>query len=473
MGWSFVVALILCAFPIYQKAVLQMPIFYANGVDESSYLQYDYSRYVTEYAGVGRASQHLVNTLHKLGFSGGEINLLLDLSTVTGLLLLLAGVFQRAGCSVAQARLGALFTVVLPLVVSALNPIVGHLFQAIEYSNARYWVVLPPFGEFLALRSPEPQCSLVLALAAITIGQRYKAVLPVVCVLPFLYVFIAVPLAIGVVAWVAQTRFRWPTYGAWGVGFVGVGGVLYLLSFLMHEEVRRFTGSGHWPVVPVASAAAYLLASCIRSVECRKVIHLGSVATILAVNVQLIAGWFIQPSNYDQYCGLLLLCGALSVVLVERVSVPMLGFGALAAYCTAAVVLFVDAHRVVSPVLNERAVLESSPRFLAVRSLRLASWMNLVKSRQEPTLLSVTGGYGRLIDRFGEEFRCARNVLKSERELDPELSDAFRTLDAIYGTNNSDYFRNHLGRPTEPPVRLPLQPEVPERCLPKSQIVLR
>jgi hypothetical protein len=475
-GWLLGIvaaALLLCAFPIYQAALLGIPIVYTNGVDESSYLQYDYSRYVTEYAGVGRISQYLVNVLHEAGFGGGQINLLFDLVAVFSVLILVPIMFRRAGFSTQQSRLGALLWIVSPLVVSPLNPVVEQIVDAVEGSSLRFWAVVPPFPEFPLLRSPEPQFSVVLVLVALCLGMRRKIFWPAVAVLPFLYVFIGVPLALGVAAWVFRKRLRWPEPLAWIGAFVVVGAGLLLFSFCMHEEVGRFTGTGHRPIVPVVSVAALIVSFGVRSLDGRNFLRMASIATIFAVNIQLIAGWFLQPSNYDQYAGLLILGGALTVLLMERFSFRALRLGAAAAYAVAAVVLFSDGYRVIAPVLGESAIWETPARSLVVRSLRLASWLNLVSPRQEPTLLSVTGAYGRLIDRFGEEFRCVRSVLGQDRERDPDLKRTFHTLDVLYGTNNTDYFRNHLGNPRQPAERLSLSPQHPERCRPKAELTLK
>ena len=127
--FAIIVVLIMgvsCGYPAYQLSQTDGLLFYTNAHDETSYLQYDFSK---ASQGPTRGSQYLVTALHKIGLSGGWINLLFDLLAIPVFLFFTAKSLCLLGFNEKKANLCAFSMVFLPLLFGGLNPWIYQLFS--------------------------------------------------------------------------------------------------------------------------------------------------------------------------------------------------------------------------------------------------------------------------------------------------------------------------------------------------------
>ncbi|MFN3428710.1 MAG: hypothetical protein ACK46X_02025, partial [Candidatus Sericytochromatia bacterium] len=93
LGLLVLVALTL-AYPLYQAGVTGGYLYYENGADENTYLQYHFSRLIQSPT---RSGQYLVTAAQSLGISGGYLNMLLDAAIVAGFALVCRATLRRVG----------------------------------------------------------------------------------------------------------------------------------------------------------------------------------------------------------------------------------------------------------------------------------------------------------------------------------------------------------------------------------------
>lgn len=443
-----------CAFGIYQGLNTGGYLFYANGIDESSYLQFDYSNIVAKLSGPSRPGQYLVSFLHNIGLSGGWINFLCDMLFVPLCFLLLRNALLKIASLKLQANFVAFTTLTAAVFFSNFNFIFNNIYDIISGSKLSSFVVTPTVAFPLWIRSPEPQFSLALLLVALNIALHLKRFLPVYVALPFTYPFVGVPAGLITLSLNIEKKIR--SLGiSMLLAFIAVSFLLLVeYRLFMADEAKAFTTPSIVPIISLTGLLAFLLFLLLRNKleEQSKLCLLGAISLWLCVNTQLISGWFIQPCNYEQYFGPLVLGYTLAVALSKSGSSMVRNltvFFLSALFLCFSISDFLESKRVTDPVVLTPELLSqlrTDPNQIAVSDIKLASWMNLILPQQHPTLLAITQAYGPIARQTYGNYQCVRSIISRDPELSPRFENVFNTLDAIYKWNNQDYFANHLGR---------------------------
>lgn len=185
------------ALPVYQALQTGGYVFYMTAYDETTYLQYDFSKAVQ---GPARPGQYLVTLGHELGLSGGWLNALFDAATLLAFPLLGRAILLRLGLETRTAQMGALLLMVLPMLVGTPNPLIARLHDWHDRAGWIYWLNMPEMFASALIRSPEPQFSLLLLAAGVWVAVRFRSYWPVYLTIPFLYPFVALPAAFATLA---------------------------------------------------------------------------------------------------------------------------------------------------------------------------------------------------------------------------------------------------------------------------------
>jgi hypothetical protein len=438
-------------FPLYQL-VKSGVLYYENGPDEFTYLQYDFSRAAQS---ATRPGQFLVSLLHELGLSGGWINVLLDGLVLLGFPLLMAMVLRRVGWSRAQAAMGGLLMVVLPQLVLGSNPLVQWLSEWNVRSGMVYWLNLPAVHFSPLTRSPEPQISLMLLATALLVALRWRAFWLVYVVLPLMYPFVAIPAAFVTLA--CHLRSRWPfgrlqTTGPLLASFSVVSGVCLLYyAFLVGERTQLLVVPSSLPLFSFTGGIALGLYLALRGwiAQGQRFFALAvALAPWVASNQQLISGHIPQPDSFEQYVGCLAVAAIAALALKER---PTLRFACL----VVGTICFVQgayhtfrvnqAYMIRSPMTAEilQALKTDSPH-VVVNDPFLASLWGMVYPRQPSTALAFEHTFVIMSDRHAPTYRCLKRQILDEQP--GEFAHAFRLLDEAYAYGSQKYVMAHINR---------------------------
>ncbi|MFN3428971.1 MAG: hypothetical protein ACK46X_03340 [Candidatus Sericytochromatia bacterium] len=460
------------AFPIHQVLVTGGYLYYANGFDESTYLQYDFSQAAQ---GVLRPGQFLVTLLHQLGLSGGWINALLDLTAVLAFGLLSRQGFRRLGFSDERADLAAVGLVVVPMLVLASNPAVRLASDWIVTSGAIYWLNLPEAYTSALVRSPEPQLSLVLLATATYVALRLRAFWPLYVAMPFMYPFVALPVAFVTLA--CHLRQRWPAAAARTVSWapllvslltLGLAARLYY-AFLVAEKVRLLLVASYLPLISftgLAALAAYALLRTRIEPQHRFFALAAASAPLVASNHQLISGTIAQPDNVEQYVGGLAvaLVVALAVRLTKRGAWTIVLAGVVlwsySSYVTFRVNQANTARVPLTPALVQ--ALKDDARHVVVDDVVLTSLLGMVHPRQDSTALGFEKTFSIVADRHAPVYRCIKRQVLTEHPGHAGLARALEYLDGAYTYGSQNYVRVHINRRS---TFTPLQDVSAEGCV--------
>lgn len=450
-------ALLTLAYPLYQAVSTGGYVYYLNGLDEATYLQYDYSQVVQ---GLTRSGQYLVTAGHRLGLSGGWMNLLFDATALLAFPLLMLAIFRQFGWDRQAARSGAIGMLVLPMFVTTANPLMTWLRNWNVDSGALYWLNVPELYTPALTRSPEPQFSVLLLAACTLAALKWRRFWPVYAGLPFMYPFVSVPAAF--VALACQLRGRWPSVhfalgGPLIVAFLAVAGLTGLYNALfVPEQTRMFLLASHLPLVSFTSLVALgALAALWRHIDgsLRFPALALALAPLAVSNLQLVSGFIVHPDNYEQYAGcfIVALVGVFGLAAHVRLRQAVLLLGALvyvrSAYVTGRVNLANHARLPMTPALAE--ALREDPAHTVVDDVKIASLLSLVHPRQGSTALAYEKTYVALADRYAPGYRCLKQRILREWPGDAVFQQAFDVLDTGYRYGSQDFPFVHLGRKRE------------------------
>jgi hypothetical protein len=442
------------AYPAYQLGKTGGLLYYVNGPDETSYLQYAFSRAVES---LSRPGQYLVSLGHAWGLSGGWINVAADALALLAFPWLCRLLLRRVGWSSAQASLGALLVLVLPMAFQESNPIINGLSEWNVRSGLIYWLNMPDMATSPLTRSPEPQFSLVLLAAAMWVALRLRTFWPIYPVLGVMYPFVSIPAAFVLLAchlrahWPARAR-RLATAGPLALAFVAVGAACWAYyHVLVGEAARLVVIPSHLPLISLTGLLALGLFAALRrgmAPEYRFFALAVALAPWVASNQQLISGHIPQPSNFEQYLG----CVAAAVVAALGVQArPRLGAGLVAL----GVGLFVAAsyqnfrinqsYMIRLPMTPElaSALREDSPNTV-VNDVGLSAMLGLAYARQAPTALATDKIFTMVSEGYAAEYSCLKRQIAADY---PGAFDAsFRWLDDAYDDGGQGYLMAHINR---------------------------
>jgi len=465
---SFLAAalLIACAllFPTIQAIATGGYIFYCNGLDESSYLQYDYAKLVLHLAGLARGAQLLVVFLHDIGLSGGWINFVADLTIPCLTLWLIRSIFVRVGFQTRDAWLASFITVIFPLLLLTIDPLAEALSAFNKSTYLNYWLSVPDTSELPIFRTPEPQLSYLLLALAAYLAVRFENSLILYPVLPLLYPFVGVPVAFVLIALdlkrycghVLRIECLIPLVSFLIVS-VGLAGYYYLF---VDEYIKGYMVATRLPLISSTSIACLFLNIVLSVLHKKKTSFLKwtlALTPLFAVNQQIVSGWLIQSNNFEQYSGTI--CAALILAL----SVPDLLDGGKRACLVIGFVLLVavgaqdyqNNTAVLSGInLNAEVIdqLRKEPAHVAVNDLKASSWLNLVLPKQAALLFTFTKTFKTFANETFENYLCAKSHIQSKPELGAKFKDVFMAMDQAYRYGHKDFAlysnsRKNLGAP--------------------------
>lgn len=445
-------------FPAIQLLETGGYLFYCNGLDESAYLQYDYSRVVSSLSGLARFGQYLVNQLHEVGLSAGWINLLFDLVTLSLLLLFLIKIFKLIGYSEKDAFLSTIILFGVPNLFLVANPIIREISYQIQFSDLIYWFTMPDRSGHPFLRSPEPQVSYLILCCNIFIALRFKSYWLAYLAVPFLYPFLAIPYLFTVISLHLKWLVKDMKFSNLIIPFVAFGLVGLLVAInsnlSVSDYVKSYMSYTHLPLISAMGTLSLLL-KIILDKYTNFDPSLNYIAIILVlsnfvgVNVQAISGWLIQASNYEQYWGSIVI-SILFVLYLKMCSKFYKNIIALASLLLLATGLFyyydynMRIYRKI-PWTNELVTLiKENPSMVAIDDVAVSSWLSMVFPKQPALLFTLIRSYKTLGDQNLKSYLCARESILADPSKGIHFRDVFFELDAAYATGhkNSPLYTN-------------------------------
>jgi hypothetical protein len=475
-GGAFVLALavalaLLSAYALYQIGATGGYLFYTNGFDEASYLDYGFSRSLQR---PSRSGQYLVTLGHHVGVPGGWMNLLFDVVSTLAFVLLGRRVLGLIGFSAGQARLGALLVTLLPLLFGGLNPLVRRLFDLNLSRGLVFWVTVPEASTLPVLRSPEPQVSLVLLALALYVSIRRRAFWPAYLCMPLLYPFIAVPFAFAVLAVHVRVRTAWaercPAVAPL-LAFAVVSLALWAyFSLYLDDGARQLLVESRYPLVSFTSAVGLvvypLLARGIPT-HLRYAALMIALAPLAAANQQVVSGWLAQPNNVEQFFGV----SALAVITTLGTARGAWAGGAAGVLAAGAVVLSAQAtwadnraaNRGLALTAETLRLFRDASAAVMINDVTLASRASMLFPMQPSTLLAYQRTFPGQAAKHLAAYVCAREATRRDPLLEREFRDVFLVLDRAYRHENLDFVLLHVGRRRTATVTHRLD-ELPDRC---------
>ncbi|MFN3428709.1 MAG: hypothetical protein ACK46X_02020, partial [Candidatus Sericytochromatia bacterium] len=351
---------------------------------------------------------------------------------------------------------GGLSMVVLPQAAMVINPVMSRVSGWIHGSGAMTWLNPPFYHHSPLLRSPEPQFSLMLVALAVWAAVRWRSVWVVYAVLPFLYPFVAIPVAFVAIAWHLRSLWR-PTWrlstaGPLAISALAVATVcLTYYTFLLAPSVRSVLIASHMPLVSITSALALALYAILRRhiAEPHRFVALAAaLAPMVASNQQVLSGHIPQPSNFEHSLG----CVAVAVVAVLGCQalrwwrLAALALGGYLFFSTISLDFRLNRHAMsglpMTPALL--TALREDPAHTVVNNIHMASVLNMVHPRQESTALALERTWVGLPASYVAEYRCIKGQILKEHPA--AFSFPLHLLDEAYQYGGQQFYAVSIGR---------------------------
>ncbi|MCO6430993.1 MAG: hypothetical protein J5J00_09040 [Deltaproteobacteria bacterium] len=465
-----VIVLLVSAFPLYQVSTSGY-LFYVNGWDEASYLQYDYARHVLELSSSGRASQSLVVLAHELGLSGGWINFVLDLAVTIFLLISLPALLHRFFMAKRDARVTAISLLGLPLLISNLNPIVEALSTANLNSNTLSWLTVPVINDPFWLRSPEPQISIIFASLFLYLSSLLEIWWLRLVPLPLLYPFIAIPLTFVYAALLLNRCFKkifpGPMLACLAAAFLVSLVLKVYYAFFAGEFLKGYLIPTYLPLISFGG----LLALGVYWRHSREPFFFKSVALFsiwFAVNFQMVSGFTIQPNNFEQYwsAGMFSLLLLLSVNQKARAVLGLISISLLAGWSYSNFRLNHEISLRLNLTPDLISDLASKDVIVAINDIPTSTRADMLLPKQGNTLFSYTRFYKKLPSLRFPEYACAKRALGEDQRFTAVIEQA----DAYFKGGDQNAPLNTILRVEHPS---PVLPEGEAAICPVSVFVTR
>ena len=445
------------SFPIFQMVTSSGYVFYCNGVDEGSYLQYDFAKLSTKFWGLSRVSQRIVVALHELGFSGGMINFLFDLIIPGVVFFLTYFVFIKFAFEKRHAYVASILVVVLPVFFTAFNPFLSYLAEANRHTSLNFWVTTPDTDMLPLFRTPEPQFSFLLIALTMTVSLLSGRLWLNYLVTPFLYPFIAVPFAfilLSIHLRVLFAKFGLKVFFSPVISYLLIStGLFFYNNFILNDDQRSYLVATHLPLVSVTGVIALIIYSALSSAfHCKNYISLVfALAPNVAANTQIISGWLVQANNYEQYAG------AICISCILAMHAPKFSdfFNRNLARVALGIVLllgvkdFATNRAITGEIQLTESVLQQlrqAPQELALNDVKTSTWLNLVYPRQAPLLFSITNTYGALVNQYLPNYLCAKKIINSKDEWKLPFKITLEFMDEAYAWGHTTYVLNTNSR---------------------------
>ena len=447
-------------------------LFYSNAFDEPTYLSYD-GAVMT--ASPTHLAEYLIVGLHRLGMSGGFINLLFDVVCPVVTVVVLRRLALAVGFSMLEATVYPFAVVAFPLLFGYTNPYYATLFNANYSSRGLSWITLPQAYYPPFLRSPEPQLSLCVVAIATWVGVRRRSYVMPFAVSPFVYAFVGIPYAFVVLALfiyqAVATVVRQPAVRALAailVSYTAIAVALRVAHALLIEgsSVADFFLVTRLPLLSSTGAAAlvvYAMARSRLSPSHRLPAFFLSVAPLAVANTQLLDGFLQQPNNFEQNFGVVALA-IVCVLALRTVRYVRLVLLTSAVASCALLAGYSSYIFVVNPSVWQRERLSDSlldslrhqPESLVIGDPDLADLFALVApglhysalARSQALHEPARSGGTSTAQRF-DNYLCVKRLLTAGQPPVVVKPEVFVELDRVFRYLNQDFPLMHLNRPHE------------------------
>lgn len=303
-------------------------LMYVNAWDEETYLTYQAGWGLLNR--VGYTLDGLVIILfQELGFSGAETNFIFDLIVTPMTVLTMAITISRLGVSTKYPVALAFLILFSSTLFNQANPLISHAdeyFGGIVFSGKE--------GYSSALRTPQPQLSLLIVSVAVFFYSKYKKKWFLYAPIPLLYPFFGVVYFITVTTFLSVNsklynalKLKWLLIVIFTITFV-VGLFLYLIdiggilnSFKIASPGHfNYTRAPHLPTLLILISPIIFFAYLINLKKRHSVMLDLIVAICMCIfciaNLQLISGYTVSYKNFYDY-GINFLGGILLILLYK------------------------------------------------------------------------------------------------------------------------------------------------------------
>lgn len=441
-------------------------LFYSNAFDESTYLSYDgalMSRSAT------RLAEYSVIALHRIGLSGGYINLLFDIIFPTVSVVFLRLIGAACGFSTLETLVYPFVVVAVPVVFGYSDPYYATLFNLNYSSPTLSWITLPQAYYPPFLRTPEPQVSLSVVAIATYLAIRWRSYLVAFVVAPFVYPFVGIPYAFVTLCLLFNDKGRrLIAFPAWRrtmmaalASYALTAGALlaYYSLFVKGSMLGEYLLATRLPLLSGTGAAALGLFVLLRS---RFTPALRDPALFLAlaptamVNTQLLSGFMTTPHGFEQSFGVVVL-GVLLVFGIHTVrnrgwmlvAAGALSCALLAVYSSQVFVVNASIWQRMPPSEKLLDSLQRDPDSVLIGDPDLADIYSLIAPRLHFSALarSQTFAAGPILtsERF-EKYLCTKQLVVQHHASELVPGAAFALLDQSFRYLNRDFALLHLNR---------------------------
>ncbi len=442
--FSLIIFLATVAFPIYQLIYTGGFLYYTNGWDEASYLQYDYAKHITEISSSGRMAEWFVVFLHEAGLSGGYINLLFDVIVTLLILNILPLILAQAGIEKKFANTAGISILGLPLILSNLNSVFEYLQNLNMESDSLRYLTMPYINDPYWLRTPEPQLSIACLLVVLFISLKLKNNYSLFAISLLSYPFVGIPTAFCALTliFIKKFRIRLSTSVVVTSTFISVLLLTYHYFFIS-EVLSDYIITGNFLLISFCGVVAAL--ACLIKAKPNNIILILFFSIWFSVNFQLISGFTIQPNNFEQYWSapvlvlilLLLFQGSFLIRSSYFVSVILILSWSVFNFRTN------NLHTVKLPIDSELLQdIKSNPSLVAVNDILLSTRLDMLYSKQKPMLFSYTRFYKGLPNIFFDDFLCAKQVLTGNSDYTETVDSA----EQLYINGDKNYVMNTILR---------------------------
>ncbi len=472
IGLTVFLTIALCWFPLRQLIQTNGLLCYQNAFDEYSYLQYDFSKATLSPT---RSGQALVYLGHRLGLSGGWINLSMDMGCTVGLFLAASWLFCKLGFSLRQSSVAGMALLLLPILFGGFNPWMNWWFERVVHSRFLYWIAAPQAWYLPISRSPEPQFSLVLATANIAAALHWRRFWVAYLCIPFLYPFILVPYLFTLVSLHACQYWRlngwkvlWALLGAYSLACLGAWVQVAILS---PPRLREMMVASHLPVVSTTGIISVLLFILLRQftqTHLRQASLVIALAPTFANNLHVLSGYFSAPHNFEQYAGVVSCSLVLILAIVPWLQYRILETGAVLGLVWLGLAHAQDcyrnqqtitAHLQLTPELL--SALREDPTGVVVEDSSVASLLSLLYPQQPTTPLALQNSYPILAERSFPRYVQVRATLLRDPTLAASYEKSLAELDRFYRYESEDFILWHNRRKTQFHLRHSVEETVP------------
>lgn len=442
-------------------------LFYANAFDEPTYLSYDGAMMT---ASPTHLAEYLIVSLHRLGISGGLINLLFDIVCPVVAVVFLRRLAVALGFSMLEATVYPFAVIAIPVLFGYTNPYYATVFNANYHSQGLSWITLPQAYYPPFLRTPEPQLSLCVLAIATWVGVRRRSYVVPFAVSPFVYAFVGIPYAFVVLALFIERRatavVRQPAVRALAAivaSYIAIAVALRTAYWLLiaGTSTADFLPATRLPLLSGTGAAALIVYAIARPrlyPPHRVPALFLSVAPLAVTNTQLLVGFFEHPNNFEQNFGVVALA-IVSVLALRTMGRGRLLLSAWAAASCALLAAYASYVFVVNASVWQRAPLSDSllaslrhqPESLVIGNPDLADLFSLVAPgvhysalARSQALHELAGGTS-TAQRF-ENYLCVKRLLSAGQPPPVVNPEVFVEMDRVFRFLNQDFPLTHLNR---------------------------